>query len=201
MSQKTVAAFGTWSSPISAEMVAEAGVRLSAPWLEDGVLWWLEGRAAERGRVVLVRRDPDGTTSDAVPGDFNVRTSVHEYGGGAYCVRGGVAFCSNFDDQRLYRVDPEGAPVPITPEVANRRHRFADGCVTPDGSLWIGVRERHAESDRARDVVNELVAVPTDGASEPSVATWSSQPSHGIQGRSQARKHSRDPSPEIRGFE
>ena len=169
MSQKTVAAFGTWSSPISAEMVAEAGVRLSAPWLEDGVLWWLEGRAAERGRVVLVRRDPDGTTSDAVPGDFNVRTSVHEYGGGAYCVRGGVAFCSNFDDQRLYRVDPEGAPVPITPEVANRRHRFADGCVTPDGSLWIGVRERHAESDRARDVVNELVAVPTDGASEPRV--------------------------------
>jgi dipeptidyl aminopeptidase/acylaminoacyl peptidase len=169
VSQKTVAAYGTWSSPISAEMVAEAGVRLSAPWLEDGVVWWLEGRAAERGRVVLVRRDPDGTTSDVVPDDFNVRTSVHEYGGGAYCIHAGVAFCSNFDDQRLYRVDPESAPVPITPDVPNRRHRFADGCVTPDGSLWIGVRERHAESDLAKDVVNELVAVPTDGASEPRV--------------------------------
>ena len=169
MSQKTVAAFGTWSSPISAEMVAEAGVRLSAPWIEDGVVWWLEGRAAERGRVVLVRRDPNGTTSDVVPGDFNVRTSVHEYGGGAYCIHAGVAYCSNFDDQRLYRVDPGTAPVPITPDVPDRRHRFADGSVTPDGSLWIGVRERHAESDRAADVVNELVAVPTDGASEPRV--------------------------------
>ena len=169
MSQKTVAAFGTWSSPISAEMVAEAGVRLSAPWIEDGVVWWLEGRAAERGRVVLVRRDPDGTTSDIVPGDFNVRTSVHEYGGGAYCIHAGVAYCSNFDDQRLYRVDPGSAPVPISPDVPDRRHRFADGSVTPDGSLWIGVRERHAESDRAADVVNELVAVPTDGATEPRV--------------------------------
>ena len=58
MSQKTVAAYGTWSSPISAEMVAQAGVRLSAPWLEDGVAWWLEGRAAEAGRVVLVTTRP-----------------------------------------------------------------------------------------------------------------------------------------------
>ena len=31
----------------------------------------------------------------------------------------GVAFCSNFDDQRLYRVDPGAGPVPITP--ARRR--------------------------------------------------------------------------------
>jgi len=169
VSQKTVAPYGTWSSPISAEMVAEAGVRLSAPWLEDGAVWWLEGRAAEGGRVALVRREPNGRTADVVPADFNVRTSVHEYGGGAYCVQRGMAFCSNFEDQRLYRIDAGSDPVPITPDVPNRRHRYADGRVTPDGSLWIGVRERHAESDRARDVVNELVAVPTDGSSEPRI--------------------------------
>jgi dipeptidyl aminopeptidase/acylaminoacyl peptidase len=167
VSQQTVAGYGTWSSPISAEMVAQAGVRLSSPWLEDGVVWWLEGRAAEGGRTVLVRRDPDGTHVDVVPADFNVRTSVHEYGGGAYSIHRGVAYCSNFDDQRLYRVDPGAAPVAISPEAPDRRHRYADGRVTPDGALWIGVRERHAESDRARDVANELVAVPTDGSSEP----------------------------------
>jgi dipeptidyl aminopeptidase/acylaminoacyl peptidase len=167
MSQKTVAPYGTWSSPISAELVAQAGVRLSAPWLEAGVAWWLEGRAAEAGRVVLVRREPDGTTSDAVPGGFNVRTAVHEYGGGAYCVHRGDAYCSSFDDQRLHRIESGHEPVPITPAVADRRHRYADGRITPDGSLWIGVRERHAESDSSHDVVNELVAVPTDGAAEP----------------------------------
>ncbi len=67
-------------------MVAQAGVRLSAPWIEDGVVWWLEGRAAETGRVVLVRHDRDGEPVDVVPAGFNVRTSVHEYGGGAYCI-------------------------------------------------------------------------------------------------------------------
>ncbi|HEU5207423.1 MAG TPA: hypothetical protein VFT94_07425, partial [Gaiellaceae bacterium] len=150
-------------------MVAEAGVRLSAPWLEHDAVWWLEGRAAEAGRTVLVRLDPGADPVDVVPQDFNVRTSVHEYGGGAYCVHDGVAYVSSFDDQRLYRIDPESRPVPITPAVPNRRHRYADGRITPDGSFWIGVRERHAESDRARDVVNELVAVPTDGSTEPRV--------------------------------
>ncbi|MET0560064.1 MAG: prolyl oligopeptidase family serine peptidase, partial [Gaiellaceae bacterium] len=33
----------------------------------------------------------------------------------------------------------------------------------------IGVRERHAQSDSSRDVVNELVVLPTDGSSEPRV--------------------------------
>ena len=72
-------------------MVAEGGVRLSMPWIEDGTVWWLEGRAAESGRVVLVRLDPAGEPEDVVPAGFNVRTSVHEYGGGAYCVHEGVA--------------------------------------------------------------------------------------------------------------
>jgi len=169
VSQRTVASFGTWSSPISAEMVAQAGVRLSAPWLEDGVVWWLEGRASEGGRVVLVRREADGRTVDAVPNGFNVRTSVHEYGGGAYCIHRATAFVSGFDDQRLYRVDPEAEPVPITSAIEGRRHRYADGRVTHDGSLWIGVRERHAESDSSNDVVNELVVLPTDGSAEPRV--------------------------------
>jgi dipeptidyl aminopeptidase/acylaminoacyl peptidase len=169
VSQKTVAAYGTWASPISAEMVAQAGVRLSMPWIESGAVWWVEGRATEGGRVALVRREPGGHAADVVPAGFNVRSSVHEYGGGAYCVHRGVAFCSRFEDQRLYRVDPGAQPVPITPEVERRRHRYADGRITPDGAHWIGVRERHAESDRSADVVNELVALPTDGSAEPRI--------------------------------
>ena len=45
-----------------------------------------------------------------VPSDgqspFNVRTRVHEYGGGAYLVSGGVVYFSNDKDQRLYRRNP-----------------------------------------------------------------------------------------------
>ena len=166
-SQQTVAPYGTWASPISAEMVAQVGVRLSAPWIEKGVVWWLEGRAVEAGRIVLVRLDPGDKPVDVVPEGFNVRTAVHEYGGGAYCVHDGTAYVSSFEDQRLHRIEHGEEPVPITPAIPERRHRYADGRITPDGRLWIGVRERHAESDSSKDVVNELVALPTDGSAEP----------------------------------
>jgi dipeptidyl aminopeptidase/acylaminoacyl peptidase len=169
LTERAVAPYGTWSSPVTAELVARAGIRLSLPWLEDGTAWWLEGRAEEAGRVVLVRAEPGREPVDVTPAGFNVRTLVHEYGGGAYCVHRGVVFCSSFDDQRLHRIDPGSDPVPITREVEDRRERYADGRVTPDGALWIGVRERHAESGHPSDVVNELVALPTDGSAEPRV--------------------------------
>ena len=43
------------------------------------------------------------------PAGFNVRTKVHEYGGGSFVVHRGVVFFSNFDDQRLYRQEPGAA--------------------------------------------------------------------------------------------
>ncbi len=138
------------------------------PTVENGVARWLEGRADEGGRVVLVQMVPGEAPTDVTPAGFNVRTMVHEYGGGAYCVRDGVVLCSRFDDQRLYRIDPGAEPVPITPEVEGRRHRYADGRVSAAGELWIGVRERHPESGHPAEVVNELVALPTDGSAEPS---------------------------------
>ena len=150
-------------------MVARAGTSLGAPWIEDGTVWFLEGRPAEGGRVVLMKAGVDREPVDVTPSGFNVRTMVHEYGGGAYCVHEGTVFFSNFEDQRLYRQDPGGDPVPITAAVEERRHRYADGRVTADGSLWIGVRERHEGSGRPDEVVNELVALPTDGSSEPRI--------------------------------
>ena len=169
LSERTAAPYGTWSSPITAEMVARAEIRLSLPWIENGVVWWLEGRAAEGGRVVLVRAERGAAPVDVTPATFNLRTMVHEYGGGAYCVHDGTVFASSFDDQRLYRLAAGAAPSPVTPAVDGRRHRYADGRVTSDGSVWIGVRERHPEHGRPADVVNELVVVPADGSSEPRI--------------------------------
>ncbi|HEX4941552.1 MAG TPA: prolyl oligopeptidase family serine peptidase [Actinomycetota bacterium] len=163
----TVAApFGTWRSPISAEMVSAGAVSLMQPHLHEGVAYWLEGRPAEGGRSVLVRADAFSEPEDITPSGFNARTTVHEYGGGAYLLHEGSVYFSNFADQRLYRQDAGGVPVPITPDTGGR-DRYADGRVTPDGRSLVCVRERHPEPDDPSGVVNELVTLPPDGSSEP----------------------------------
>jgi dipeptidyl aminopeptidase/acylaminoacyl peptidase len=164
LSERTVAPYGTWRSPISAAMLVEGGVFLSHVWLEDGVAYWLEGRPSEGGRSVIVRAASGGSPVDVTPEGFNARTKVHEYGGGSFVVHRGAVFSSNFTDQRLYRHDAGQAPTPITPETAGSV-RYADGRVTADGSRLLCVRERH-EGD---DVVNEIVCIPTDGSGEASI--------------------------------
>ena len=52
--------YGAWPSPLPAEQVASAGVRLLALTASDGDLYWVEGRPSEGGRQAIVRRSPDG---------------------------------------------------------------------------------------------------------------------------------------------
>jgi dipeptidyl aminopeptidase/acylaminoacyl peptidase len=164
----TVAPYGSWSSPISLDLVAsEGGVAYGFLSAGDDGVYWLESRPEEKGRMALVFRPHDGSPVDVVPEGFNVRTRVHEYGGGAWFRDGGVVFCSNFDDSRLYRIEELGAePQPITPEPAEPHAlRYADGHVFADGRLIVCVRESHGEGEPR----NELVVLPTDGSAEPRV--------------------------------
>ena len=55
MSERTAAPYGTWASPISAAMLVEGGVRLFGLGIEDGTIYWVEGRPSEGGRSVVVR--------------------------------------------------------------------------------------------------------------------------------------------------
>ena len=170
---RDVSPCGSWTSPITARLIAESGIALG--WLQAaaGRLFWVEMRPLEGGRYVLAQRTADGTIVDVVPATANTRTLVHEYGGGMFALHaaadGGVtAFFSEFEDQRLYRaeVGEAGGPRPITPAPSEpRATRYADGSVTPDGRRLVCVRERHEDGD----VVNELVAVPTDGSAAPRV--------------------------------
>ncbi|HEY4938581.1 MAG TPA: hypothetical protein VIJ69_06095, partial [Actinomycetota bacterium] len=113
---KKQAPYGSWASPITAGLVASGGVRLGQVAWSGGDLYWLEGRPDEGGRSVVVRRSANGDVADVIPEGFNARTMVHEYGGGSYWVSGPTVFFTNFEDQRLYRVDPGEAPRAITPE-------------------------------------------------------------------------------------
>ena len=164
----TVAPYGSWSSPVTLDLVAnEGGVSYGYLSVDDEGLYWLESRPQEEGRQALVFLPHGGSPVDAVPAGFNVRTRVHEYGGGAWVRDGRTIYCSNFDDSRLYRIESPGAePRAITPEPpAPNAWRYADGRVFADGRLIVCVRESHGEGEP----VNELVVLSADGSEEPRV--------------------------------
>ncbi len=156
MPNPQTAPFGSWRSPITSNWIVAQSIGLGAPALEGDDLYWIEVRIAEGGRYVVVKRGPDGRTADLTAPPFNVRTRVHEYGGGAFVAAGGALYFSNFSDQRLYRLAPGGAPKPLTPAGALR---FADARFDRRRHLLYCVREDHG-GDGA---VNTLVTVKPDG--------------------------------------
>ncbi len=163
----TTAPYGSWKSPITSSLLTASGIAFGELHFSRGDLYWLESRPDEAGRVAVVRYRSNGQMSDAIPQEFNARTRVHEYGGGAYFIHNGTVFFSNFKDQRLYRYEGNGEPLAITPAPATPGSwRYADGRVTPDGKTVLCVRERHEEG---REAINELVAIPADGSSEPRI--------------------------------
>jgi hypothetical protein len=132
--------------PISAEQVVAARRSVDALTVRGGAAYWLEKRP-EWGRTVL-RRRPISEDVDApvavTPDWFDVGSRVHEYGGGAYWVADdGTVFAVHDDDQRIYRLDPDGTVAAVTPETGSPpMHRFADLRTLPGGQL-VCVRERH----------------------------------------------------------
>ena len=164
----TIAPYGSWRSPIGPEVVAAAGRRLAAPALAgDGAVWWAEGRPGEGGRVVLMRRPAGGEPEAVTPAGANVRTRVHEYGGGAWTlVADDLVLFVDFADQRLYRQRLGEEPVAITPEPESPAGlRYADMRLCPDGRTVVCVREVHG----AGEAENQIVALPLDGSGEPAV--------------------------------
>jgi dipeptidyl aminopeptidase/acylaminoacyl peptidase len=111
MTQARALPCGSWPSPVSPDALAQAALRLGSPALgDDGSVYWVEGRPAEGGRNALVRRWASGRVEDAVPPPFNVRSRVHEYGGGAYAVWGEDVYFVDFSDQRLWHSPAGGVP-------------------------------------------------------------------------------------------
>jgi dipeptidyl aminopeptidase/acylaminoacyl peptidase len=155
--QRTVAPYGTWSSPLTAARVAAGAIRLDQIRLDGDTVYWVEGRASEGGRNVIVRRTPDGVTSDVTPPTFNVRTRVHEYGGAAYAIDRGVVYFSNFADQRLYRQPLGAPPVAITTE----GYYFADCHVDATRGRLLCVREDHTKGG---EPTAAIVTVGLNGA-------------------------------------
>jgi dipeptidyl aminopeptidase/acylaminoacyl peptidase len=146
---------GTWPSPITPESLATGQASLDEVRVDGNDTYWLEGRPSEAGRTALLRHDGI-RAHELLPAPWDVRTRVHEYGGGAYAVVRGTVVFSHAGDDRVHRLDPgSGEPVAITPAGP---WRF--GGLVAHGSHVYAVREDHsAEPEPA----NELVRLDLDG--------------------------------------
>lgn len=158
---KQQAPCGTWTSPITAAIVAAGATPLSSLVLDGACLYWLEGRASEAGRSTLV-----GSRGELTPAPFNVRSKVHEYGGGAYTVAGGVAWFSNHADGRIYRAEAGAAPFPVT--AADNQQRYADFVADAGRRRLVAVREDHSAGGHYPD--NTIAAIGFDGVETVLVA-------------------------------
>ncbi|WP_026923896.1 S9 family peptidase [Glycomyces arizonensis] len=165
-----IAPYGTWESPISAELVAADDGRPAFLGAVGEEVWWTEPRPAEGGRRALVRRRADGSTATALPQPWNARNRVHEYGGtpwvGLMAEDGPLIVFSHFGDQRLYRFEPDGdaEPRPLTPVPRLPAGlRWCDMAVAPGGrEVWAVLEEFTGE--RPTDVRRVIAAVPLDGS-------------------------------------
>ena len=140
-----IAPYGTWTSPITPNLITSESVGLSGVAFAGSDLCWLEQRPREAGRTVLVRNGRDFT-----PPGFSIRSRVHEYGGGAYAMAGDDVVFVNDADQQLYR---QTTPLTNRPGL-----RFAD--MVFDRQRIIAVCEDHSAGQG--EPVNSLVAITGD---------------------------------------
>ncbi len=157
MLDKQVMGYGSWQSPITADLVVKGNVRLKTPFYRNKKdLYWVEMRPNEGGRSVIVKFT-DGQTLDITPAPFNARTRVHEYGGGETLIVNHQVYFSNFSDQRIYKVDTNTSD--FVPEVVTSEGSFyyADAVFDKCRNRLICVREDHTNSNQ--EAVNSLVAI------------------------------------------
>ncbi|MBL1208787.1 S9 family peptidase [Geminocystis sp. GBBB08] len=154
MTQTTIANYGSWRSPISSDLIVSATIGLGAVKFDRKEIYWLESRPSEGGRSVIVCLNEDGTTVDITPKPFNVRSRVHEYGGGAFLIHEGIIYFSNFTDRQIYVHKKGEIPQPLTAESSLR---YADFALDKTRNRLICVAEDHTNPNTEPE--NKLVTI------------------------------------------
>ena len=161
------APYGSWKSPLSAEQLAAATVRFGQIAIAGDTVFASEGRPGEGGRNVVVECGAARDCRDVNAAPFDVRSRVHEYGGGAFAVSAdGEVFFSHDDDGRLYRARRGAAPRPVT--TGSEHLRYADLAIDAARNRLVAVREDHSGEGEA---VNTIVAIALGSGEETVLAS------------------------------
>jgi dipeptidyl aminopeptidase/acylaminoacyl peptidase len=161
MTQRKIAPYGSWKSPVTTDMIARHSIKFGSVVLDGNETYWIEMRPGEAGRNVIVQRDAQGTEMDVIPKPYNARTTVHEYGGGAFAVSNNVLYFVNYTDQRLYCQAIGKEPKPIT---GDAEMRYADMVMDSGRNRLICIREDHTgEGEASNTIVSIALESETTG--------------------------------------
>lgn len=156
-------AYGSWPSPVSAELITRAAPGLNFVQSHEQCLYWVESRPWDAGRCVIMQRNEQDKIIDLLPSPFSHHSSVHEYGGMAYTIHDAYLYFVNAADQRIYRqhLDTLGTPIAITQKGP---WRFADLIVDAQHQRLIAVCEEHQDQQEAENYL-VTIALNDDRAS------------------------------------
>jgi dipeptidyl aminopeptidase/acylaminoacyl peptidase len=147
---------GQWPSPIDADTLAAAALRLASPaFAADGSLLWLEGRATDGGRTTLVQWHPQTGARDLTSPPFDLRSRVHEYGGGAFTAIGDDVVFVDAKTSALHRQRKGVAPTLLA--APGPHYRFGDLTADPTYNRVLAIAEVHTRPDAPPE--NHLVAI------------------------------------------
>ncbi len=147
--------FGTWQSPITAEMIASKSISFSDIQIDNQKIYWIENRPYDNGASVIVCYHQDGAFLDVTTAQFKVATSVHGYGGGAFFVKENDLYFSNAKDGFLYHKNLQTSKV--TALVGNSNSCFADFSVNESKQFLYCLRNH--ESSNHHFPVTEIVMI------------------------------------------
>lgn len=165
--RKIVAPFGRWESPITVDLLTGSSIAIGATQaVGKNDLYFLERRPFDGGRTALVKMDGEGNTGDVVSKTTNVRSRVHEYGGGEFKIdttdkHRGLVY-SDFKDSRLHYAKDLRNPLEtraITPD--NAPLRFANFEFHPTLPLLVSLCEDHT-TDTPAEVLNYIQVINID---------------------------------------
>lgn len=112
------------------------------------------------GRYIIHSWTEGEDVQELTPENYSARTTVHEYGGGAFFVHKRHIYFSNFEDQRLYcQKLKKGVqePIPLTPK--GKDWRYADGTMYKK-HIVVCVREDHEViGGDVKEAENTLVSI------------------------------------------
>jgi dipeptidyl aminopeptidase/acylaminoacyl peptidase len=140
---------GSWPSKISAESVAAGAAGYAELQSVADDLFWLESLPEEGGRVRGVRCR-GSQTQELTPAPYNVRSRVHEYGGGAWLADSNGIWFINASDQNVYEVRPDEI-IQVTQSDDNVR--FSSLTFDPDRNRLIAICEVHRDKGEPQNLV------------------------------------------------